>query len=82
MVFTLTALWVWVYPWWTRRNALSIARQWISAGRLDNAAQAVMDAVGKNTTLMDGALNVAMQDPAMKEHVLTLFRGMKMAGAK
>ena len=41
-----------------------------------------MDAGGKNTTLMDGALNVAMQDPAMKEHVLTLFRGMKMAGAK
>ena len=47
VVFTLTALWVWVYPWWTRRNALSIARQWISAGRLDNAAQAVMDALAE-----------------------------------
>jgi hypothetical protein len=45
-------------------------------------AQAVMDVVGRNQTLIDGALNVAMQDPAMKEHVMTLFKGMKMAGAK
>jgi len=45
-------------------------------------AQAVMDVVAKNQTLLDGALNVAMQDPAMKEHVLTLFKGMKMAGSK
>ena len=59
-------------------RALVIEKLVGSAG----GAQAVMDAVGKNTTLMDGALNVAMQDPAMKEHVLTLFRGMKMAGAK
>jgi hypothetical protein len=45
-------------------------------------AQAVMEAVAKNQTLMDGALNIAMQDPAMKEHVMTLFKGMRMAGAK
>jgi tetratricopeptide (TPR) repeat protein len=36
---------VWIYPWWVRRNALSIARQWINAGRLDNAAEAVKDAM-------------------------------------
>jgi hypothetical protein len=45
-------------------------------------AEAVMQAVARNQTLMDGVLNSAMQDPAMKEHVLTLFKGMKMAGAK
>lgn len=45
-------------------------------------AQAVMEVVGSNQTLMDGALNIAMQDPAMKEHVMTLFKGMRMAGAK
>jgi hypothetical protein len=45
-------------------------------------AQAVMEAVAKDQTMMDGALNLAMQDPAMKEHVMTLFKGMRMAGAK
>jgi hypothetical protein len=45
-------------------------------------AQAVMEVVAKNQTLIDGALNLAVQDPAMKEHILTLFKGMKMAGAK
>ncbi len=45
-------------------------------------AQAVMQVVGSNQTLIDGALNIAMQDPAMKDHVMTLFKGMRMAGAK
>ncbi len=45
-------------------------------------SQAVMAAVAKNATILDGTLNAAMQDPAMKDHVLTLFRGMRMAGAK
>ena len=45
-------------------------------------AQAVMEVVAKNPTLMDGTLNLAMQDPVMKEHVMTLFKGMRMAGAK
>ncbi len=45
-------------------------------------SQAVMSAVAKNAKILDGALNAAMQDSAMKEHVLTLFRGMRMAGAK
>ena len=39
------ALRVWVYPWWTKRNAISMARQWISAGRLDSAAEALQNAV-------------------------------------
>jgi hypothetical protein len=41
-----------------------------------------MEAVAKNETILDGALNAAMQDPAMKEHIMTLFKGMRMAGAK
>jgi tetratricopeptide (TPR) repeat protein len=42
---SFVALRVWVYPWWTKRNAISMARQWISAGRLDLAADAVRSAV-------------------------------------
>ena len=45
-------------------------------------AQAVMDVVAKNQTLIDGALNVAVQDPAMKEHVMTLIKGMSMTMKK
>ena len=59
-------------------RALVIEKLTGSAG----GAQAVMETVAKNQTLMDGALNLAMQDPAMKEHVMTLFKGMRMAGAK
>jgi len=36
---------VWVYPWWHERNAISIARGWLVAGRLDHAADAVKDAL-------------------------------------
>jgi predicted Zn-dependent protease len=39
------ALRVWVYPWWTKRNAIDMARQWISAGRLEFAGEAVQNAV-------------------------------------
>jgi len=59
-------------------RALVIERLVGSAG----GAQAVMEVVARNQTLIDGALNVAMQDPAMKEHIMTLFQGMRMAGAK
>jgi len=59
-------------------RALVIERLVGSAG----GAQAVMEAVASNQTLMDGALNLAMQDPVMKEHVMTLFKGMRMVGAK
>jgi tetratricopeptide (TPR) repeat protein len=39
---------VWVYPWWAQRNAISMARQWIAAGRLNYAAEAVQKALGKS----------------------------------
>ncbi|HQY06913.1 MAG TPA: hypothetical protein PLQ52_12690, partial [Lacunisphaera sp.] len=25
------AVWLWVYPWWMKRNAVRIARQWLDA---------------------------------------------------
>ncbi len=34
----------WVYPWWARRNAIRIARQWLEAGQLHNAAEAAQRA--------------------------------------
>jgi hypothetical protein len=45
-------------------------------------AQDVMLRMAKNTTMIDGVLNLAVQDAAMKEHVLTLLKGMQMGGAK
>ena len=36
---------VWIYPWWNQRNAISIARGWLAAGRLDHAAEAVKEAL-------------------------------------
>ncbi len=46
------------------------------------AAQDVMLRIAKNTTMIDGVLNLAVQDAAMKDHVLTLLKGMQMGGAK
>jgi hypothetical protein len=56
-------------------RAMMIEKLVSSAG----GAQAVMEAVGRNPTLIDGAINVAVQDPAMREHVLTLIKGIHMA---
>lgn len=39
------ASWLWVYPWWMKRNAVSVARQWLAVGRLDYAAEAVKQAI-------------------------------------
>jgi tetratricopeptide (TPR) repeat protein len=33
------AVWLWVYPWWMRRNAVKIARDWLEAGQLRYAAE-------------------------------------------
>jgi len=47
-VVLVVVLWVWVYPWWTRRNAVSMAQQWIAAGQLNYAAEAVRKALDRN----------------------------------
>jgi hypothetical protein len=39
------ASWVWFYPQWVNRNALSIGHQWIAAGRLDHAAETARQAM-------------------------------------
>ena len=44
------------------------------------AAQAMMAAVAKDQTMMDGVIGLAVQDSGMKAHVLALFKGMQMAG--
>ena len=41
----LAALWIWGRPWWYKRTAISVTRQWIAAGRLDNAAESLRRAV-------------------------------------
>lgn len=47
-----------------------------------DAAQDVMLAVARNSAMLDGVIGLAVQDPAMKDHVLTLLKGIEMAGAK
>lgn len=56
-------------------RALVVEKLVSSAG----GARAVMEAVAKNTTLLDGAINMAVQDPATRQHVLTLVKGINMA---
>jgi hypothetical protein len=46
------------------------------------ASQQLMLAMAKDPTMVDGVINLAVQDSSMKDHVLTLFRGMQMAGLK
>ena len=45
LVVGFAALWYWGSPWWYKRTALSVTRQWIAAGRLDNAADSLRRAV-------------------------------------
>src|SRR6266567_3138870 len=44
-ILALAAARVWLYPWWNKRNAISMAHQWIAARQLDNAALAVQTAL-------------------------------------
>jgi len=39
------ATWLWAYPWWTKRNTFRMARQWIEAGRLQNASEIIQPAL-------------------------------------
>ncbi len=39
------ALLFWVYPWWTKRNSVKMARQWLAAGRINYAVEAVQQAM-------------------------------------
>ncbi len=56
-------------------RAMMIEKLVSSAG----GAQAVMETVARDQTLLDGAINIAVQDPSMREHVLTLVKGINMA---
>ncbi len=47
-----------------------------------DATQSLMLRMAKDQTMVDGILNTAMQDPAMREHLVTLFKGVQMAGGK
>ncbi len=38
-------LWFWAYPWWNKRNAVKMAREWLAAGRYKNAVEAVQQAM-------------------------------------
>jgi hypothetical protein len=44
----------------------------------NDAMQAMMGKIAKDQAMMDGVLNMAVQDPTMKEHLMTLMKGMGM----
>jgi hypothetical protein len=40
--------------------------------------QDLLTRVGRDRSLMDGAIQYAVQDSSMRDHLMTLFRGMQM----
>jgi len=46
--------WFWAYPAWTKRNAFSMARQWIQADRLQNAGTVVQQILADYPENPDG----------------------------
>ena len=44
------------------------------------ARQELLFKAARDRTMMEGMLNVAVQDTAMRTHVMTLVRGMEMGG--
>jgi hypothetical protein len=49
---------------------------------MGEARQALLIEVARDRVLLDGVIQFAVQDTAMRGHILTLFKGMQMAGAK
>jgi hypothetical protein len=46
------------------------------------ARQAVLSRLATDRELMDGAVHFAVQDSSMRDHLMTLFKGMEMAGGQ
>ena len=46
------------------------------------AVQGLMTKIAQDRTILDGVLNLAVQDTAMKSHILAVFTGMKMIGGR
>ncbi len=36
---------LWAYPWWMRRNSVKMAREWLAAGRINYAVEAIQQAI-------------------------------------
>ncbi|MFA6959496.1 MAG: hypothetical protein WC205_01960 [Opitutaceae bacterium] len=45
MIILGTVVTVWIYPWWHERTAVSMARQWLVAGKLDQASTSIQSAL-------------------------------------
>src|SRR5690242_7390585 len=63
-------------------NDTARALLWERALGNGTARQHLLTEVARDRTLLDGVIQFAVQDTAMRGHVLTLFKGMQMAGAK
>lgn len=49
---------------------------------MGEARQALLVDVARDRVMLDGVIQFAVQDPAMRDHIHTLFKGMQMEGAK
>jgi len=45
LALVTAAAWHWGSPWWYKRTALKVTRQWIDAGKLDNATESLRRAI-------------------------------------
>lgn len=45
VVVVTSAAGIWGYPWWTKRNSIKMAREWLAAGRINYAVEAVQQAI-------------------------------------
>ena len=59
-------------------RAALLDRLMVSGG----ARQRLLTMVAKDRTLMDGAINYAVQDSSMRDHLMTLFKGIEMGGGQ
>ena len=48
----------------------------------DASAQQILGVVAHNPNALDAVLGLAVGDSLMRRHVMTLFKGMQMAGAR
>ena len=46
------------------------------------AVQSMMATVAKDQSMLDGVINLAVQDSMMREHVMTLIKGIQMGAAR
>lgn len=77
-----SVLWFWFVPWWSARNAIKMTRQWMEAGRLDQAAQTVHGALRRNPQQPELWLMASDIARLNQQHALAVEYAHRAAGYK